>query len=1023
MSSSPSQLVQNEIVRAGAGAGKTTELVERILSCIESYQQQHNSYPRIVATTFTRKATQELRERLILAAQAKGNRELLLYVSQRSRLHISTIHGVLSLFLRRYGHLAELDAGFQLMSETQNQQQAKKQLKALLTEGGSLQRLVQEMGFQRVTELMLEYSRSQLVCPSMRPIAVVDLESQTQEHFSALSSELEAVADQILVETEQAPVTDYAKRLKDIVQAARRPWSATYWTELQSAVEALGTRPSGSRKNPPLSDSTKEWVKTTVEGFKKELGRDYLQPALFPEYAESFERFRQVACEFHQGWLNFKRQNGQFDMADLELLSLDVVRSEPELARAFASEWDYWLVDEYQDTSPLQVELLRHLMGERPSFVVGDPQQSIYLFRGAQSRVFSEREEQLRKGGGELRTKDKNYRSTPELLSFFNDFFGRLDGQFMSMQARQESFDPSQVVATFAQAPDAEDEPKAIVHYILKAVRRGASWDSFCILARTNKTLTGLAQALGRYGIPTHVHAASGFARRREVKDSLALLKFLLNPNDNLSLMILLRSPWLRVKDEQLVRWLSDSESCPEFTSHWQRLQAHPEAQGHEVVEFLRSVLSRALREPLSVVFQSTLLKLGVMDFSHHHDFSGRREANLWKLLSWLRELENQPGFNYRAWVEQIESEESSAEGDEGKDAVAAAEPNCVNLMTVHASKGLQFEKVILPSCHEPLRAPNVKTFYLDELKGLWSFPVPLGENGEFFQCVSGRREFLERKRQELEELKRLLYVALTRAQNSVFLSWVGEPKKNSWADLWDWPTAEEGLRPGQNYSFQVEYGPWTPYPLEGGAQRVPEVRPPYQGQAVEGKSVELLPRRSVSSLLNESVPGGRVQEDSQSLRTTRLRATERLEKAHQGVLLHRLFEVIHSAPQVSRQELIEQWFSGSSQELNRAVDYVLSLQEPPMQALIEKGQVEWGFHWRREEHILEGQIDLWGEINGVCWVVDYKSGQKDFVKRAFDQLNLYSQALRAHGIRSPIRMAVVYPLLKEVQIASGPGL
>lgn len=104
MSSAPFEL-NHQIVRAGAGAGKTTTLTKTVMETALSFDHSQGRFPRIVVTTFTRKATQELRERLVAGAVATGRNDFLDYVSSRSNLHISTIHGVLSLFLRRYGHL------------------------------------------------------------------------------------------------------------------------------------------------------------------------------------------------------------------------------------------------------------------------------------------------------------------------------------------------------------------------------------------------------------------------------------------------------------------------------------------------------------------------------------------------------------------------------------------------------------------------------------------------------------------------------------------------------------------------------------------------------------------------------------------------------------------------------------------------------------------------------------------------------------------------------------------------------
>ena len=108
---STSQL-SDHVVQAGAGAGKTRSLVEKVISVFREFRERHGRSPRLIVTTFTRKATQELRERLIVQACEKQDSELIDYVGNARALHISTIHGVLNLFLSQVGHLCQLEAGF-----------------------------------------------------------------------------------------------------------------------------------------------------------------------------------------------------------------------------------------------------------------------------------------------------------------------------------------------------------------------------------------------------------------------------------------------------------------------------------------------------------------------------------------------------------------------------------------------------------------------------------------------------------------------------------------------------------------------------------------------------------------------------------------------------------------------------------------------------------------------------------------------------------------------------------------------
>jgi ATP-dependent helicase/nuclease subunit A len=142
----PIKLDQSIIVRAGAGAGKTTALTEHVLDVAREFRKTQDRYPRIVVTTFTKKATQELKERLVLLA-LKKHHDLLEFVNSSSALKISTIHGILDQFLRQYGGAIELDPSFSVINSSRASQLARQVIRKILLNHSSkesLQTLIDE---------------------------------------------------------------------------------------------------------------------------------------------------------------------------------------------------------------------------------------------------------------------------------------------------------------------------------------------------------------------------------------------------------------------------------------------------------------------------------------------------------------------------------------------------------------------------------------------------------------------------------------------------------------------------------------------------------------------------------------------------------------------------------------------------------------------------------------------------------------------------------------------------------------
>ncbi|MCB0384050.1 MAG: UvrD-helicase domain-containing protein, partial [Bdellovibrionales bacterium] len=438
--SSTSFELNHEIVRAGAGAGKTTTLTKTVMETALNFHRVHGCFPRIVVTTFTRKATQELRERLVAGAVGTDRHDFLDYVSSRSSLHISTIHGVLSLFLRRYGHLLDMDSGFKVLSEADGFRLAKSVFRKQLLEESAASDLVEIWSINELVGMLRSFHETMLQYPEARAVQVSDCPSLFRALVYPILLSLRETVSMAREQTDNPKWQEYLTGLERLFVAIERVETGAQWTAIETALSALGRKPNFSSKKSPaaFSPELKERLDDDYKILKSWLEKDGVGAHFWEESSSLAAQFQTVAEVFHDRFTQHKRQSGQLEMADLELLARDSLRRFPQVGEAFSQEWDYWLIDEFQDTSPLQVELLDLLIDERKAFVVGDPQQSIYLFRGARSEVFQERWHSIGAKGGDQREKVVNYRSEPSLLLFFNDVFRGLGSQFKPMEPKND---------------------------------------------------------------------------------------------------------------------------------------------------------------------------------------------------------------------------------------------------------------------------------------------------------------------------------------------------------------------------------------------------------------------------------------------------------------------------------------------------------------------------------------------------------------------------------------------------------
>ncbi len=458
------------------------------------------------------------------------------------------------------------------------------------------------------------------------------------------------------------------------------------------------------------------------------------------------------------------------------------------------SRYHHVLVDEFQDTSRAQWELVSLLIqswGEglglptEPSiFIVGDRKQSIYRFRDAEVAVLQEAGkyiEGLRPGANPRRSITRSFRAVPELLSFVNDLFAEI----AQPGSRPDDFTygetdrfPIEAVADrrgpvlgLVVEDDAEQCAAAVAAEIARIMReesvrdrqtgvaRPARPGDIAILFRSRTSHREFQQALERRGIPAYVYKGLGFFDADEIKDVSALIRYLADPTSDLRAAALLRSRFVRLSDAALSRVgpnLAAAITGPGIPGRFDAL----DVEDRRVLEHLRSHvadwLSRVDRMPPADLIEHLLSTT-----AYAFELRGPRRQQAWenlkKMRGLIRRIQNR---GYATLTRIADHIDSLTPGDESNAVIEALD--AVNLMTVHASKGLEFPVV----------------FVVNLARGASGPPDPIrvfaeGEDG--FPSVSvgpfvSETDEAERDR-EKHETRRLLYVALTRARDRLYLS------------------------------------------------------------------------------------------------------------------------------------------------------------------------------------------------------------------------------------------------------------
>ena len=454
------------------------------------------------------------------------------------------------------------------------------------------------------------------------------------------------------------------------------------------------------------------------------------------------------------------RRANAMDFDDLLLHPLALFEAQPDVLARYRRRFRFLLVDEYQDTNRAQYLLLRALAGaEGNLFVVGDDDQSIYGWRGADLRNILEFQRDF--PGARLVRLEENYRSTTGILDAANSVIAPNTGRLgKTLFTRREGGEPLTVV----RAADERDEAEWLVRELVSRARRGEhTFEEMVVLVRTNAQTRAFEEELRRSGVPYRVVGAVSFYERREVKDLLAHLRLVVNPDDDAAFRRAIAVPRRGVGEqslEVLARWATQwGWSLARTAAAAGRLpELRPRAR--EALESFAASLDAARAELAGLqpaeALRAIVARTGFEQFLLEEDETGpERLENVSELINaaqaWSEEfgavLDDEAPLP--AGGEDGAAEDTTPIGRFLTEAALTTGAEVqrgesgVTLMTLHAAKGLEFPVVAIAGLEEGL------------------FPLSRADTPE-----------------ALEEERRLCYVGITRAKDKVFLSYASTRRR-----------------------------------------------------------------------------------------------------------------------------------------------------------------------------------------------------------------------------------------------------
>jgi ATP-dependent exoDNAse (exonuclease V) beta subunit len=1026
-----SQARQDTCVVAGPGSGKTRVLVERYRRLVEGGVAPL----RILAITFTEKAARNMKERLAEAFHAMPERR-----RELEQANISTVHGYCARLLRENSIAAGIDPEFRVLDARQStimQRQAASDAldRTFASEPEAMQHLMRGLTSPELANNIPDvYDAMRCAGVPAGELHGFVIRGETGWH------ELREALAEVAHETPIGWSLSQTARLREIIDAAAplaKLADQPLTPETFRAIEEFPTSLRGLKQNNAIANGLKRI-------------KDDIVPALYRTLlTEYYSRERQALIALLEGFDRIygerKRAIGVLDYADLEGFAVRLLEESAEIRTRVRDQFQHVLMDELQDTNGQQAKLLTLLRAPGAFFAVGDVNQSIYGFRHAGPDVFRKYRDEVERNGKRPVELLENWRSREGILRAVETILHQAPGieEQRLIAAKKFSLKPEapvEVIAGIADTAEAalELEARWVARRILDfqgslELEDGtAGYGDIALLVRNSEVLPPFTRAFVQAGIPYLLNQSKGFFETREVVDLMNLLRAIDNPRDEISLAGVLRSPFVGVSDEALLR-LKITGNLGSALRKIEHLSAL--FSGDDLLK-LRGFRERLLgwRESRDLAGYDRLLMRAMDETGYTADPGSRAAANIEKFFALAREASAR--ITLAEFVEELQSmrDADARDGDAPpEDAV-----NAVRIMTVHAAKGLEFPVVFLAGLHKAIQ----------QGAGSLAFSPRVGLGAQWVNPATGEKKrdwFLrniedETRQREAEEANRLFYVAMTRAEERLVFSYSSFGKRKEWAALLEQSLGLDLSVPSQRVQL-VQAANGESFPVRvfasNQAPELAETAP----QKAAGTQVEVVSRPAVGDQYDFSANVTAVALFADCPRRYYLErylgwrgnTPHKLqigedEDPRDAVDATKFGRDVHAL-------LAGQPVEQETAEARKLVEAFHRSELGKRAAQASRLEREFDFVMAIENVVLRGQIDLWFEERGELVLVDYKSddikGGEAAAERAqfyAPQLRLYALALERITGRSPsegflhfLRPGIAWPVALERTLLDNP--
>ncbi|WP_026894786.1 UvrD-helicase domain-containing protein [Clostridiisalibacter paucivorans] len=782
----------NMAVNAGAGSGKTKVLVERYINILKRGSLRENKeIDSIVAITFTNKAAAEMKERvrnsikMLKDKDIKWNR---LY-NDLDRANISTIHSFCTEILKENPIESNVPSRFNLLDEHESTELLSNITKKIINNGikkgceiydfieyftpDSLDGSIYTLSI--IENIVSIYKKIRTT--GKKFIQIKDITLKNIEGLTVDISEINKIRKNFSFLIEKGSKRSKYKKLEDDIvwERFRSRDISNIDVNLIDEIIYLSDYIGKMKKYQDIVDELSQSVNNVIMIREK-------------YYKKIYEILLDILIELDIEYSNQKRILGLLDYEDLQIKVLELFEDDDILAR-YHNRFRYVMVDEFQDTDELQKNIIYKLcsklkpLDRKNLFVVGDPKQSIYGFRGANVDVFYKVMEDINKlYGNETIVLKDNFRTVDTVMDFINDIFQNImSNKYTPLRYNSRSansidveFLTNEDLKVFEGQSEGDYqkrfEASLIAKRIRKLIKEGYNYDDIAILFRSSSDIDIYEKYLHKYEIPYYTLVGNDLLKRQEIIDIINCLKTINNKYDDLSLLGVLRSPLFGISDETLyyLRKYTDDYIIQSMDTEIEELKVEQKEMLKKAYEIIDSLNGFKYVMTLKELINKILDLTNYMEILLLKKEGKQSIANIYSFIDLAERYEKENNGTINEFIDYIDNLISNGAIQE-QEQLQSETDNIVKIMTIHRSKGLEFPVVFIPQMAKRFNLINGPILFNENFGIGIKHPNDLGKLDKDISPIYAKLNEVQ-KRNDIEENKRVLYVAMTRAEKRLIM-------------------------------------------------------------------------------------------------------------------------------------------------------------------------------------------------------------------------------------------------------------